>query len=496
MSRLPRRRARGLAALAALTASTLVLAACGSSLDPQTVAMAGGTSGVVGTTGLVGADGQPVVDPSTGAAPGATAGTADQGGAPGASGPGGTTPGAGPGGKGGRPGGSDGAGPVGTPEGVDCSGLADDTGLDADSITIANAADISGPVPGLFEESQKATRAFVAYFNASGSTICGRRLELVTYDTRTDGSADQQAATRACDEAFAMVGSMSAFDSGGAAATEACGLPDVRAITTTSQRTACSICYAAQPAGPEEFQNAVPDFIMRNHGGGQQAAMLYLEGGAATENGPAQVRHMEKRGMRFVYVQSISTSEFNYAPYVQAMKERGVESVQFVGANPFFGRLAQAMEQQDFRPEVYLLDPTAYSPQYTENGGTSIVGTVAFLNFLPFEEAASNPEMQLYLQWLERTSPGSDPGFFGLFAWSATRLFVQRASALGGDLSRESLIEAMGSVDGWTSNGLHSPQRVSDKRIGDCWRFVQWTGEVWKPLEGSKYQCRGTTAAG
>ncbi len=480
-----------LALTAAVTA--VALAACGSAVTPETVALArtgSGTGTVVAGSGTAG---------SVGTASGTTdlttsSGTTDSAGGDGpAASTGGDTddPGSGPSGQGQDPAQPD---PGGTSKGVDCSGLADDTGLDADSITLGNATDISGPVPGLFEESQKAAQAFVAYFNASGATICGRSLDLVTYDTRTDGSADQQAAARACEDAFALVGSMSAFDSGGAAQTEQCGLPDVRAITTTKQRTACTICYAAQPAGPEEFQNAVPDFIMRNYGGGQKAAMLYLEGGAATENGPAQVRHMEARGMKFVYVQSVSTAEFNYAPYVQAMKERGVETIQFVGANPFFGRLAQAMAQQGFEPKLYLLDPTAYSSQYTEPGGDAVVGTVVFLNFLPFEEAASNGEMKLYLQWLERVSPGSEPGFFGVFAWSAMRLFVERASSLGGDLSRESLIEAMGSVEGWTSNGLHSPQKVSAKRIGDCWRFVQWTGSTWKPLEGSKYQCRGTTA--
>ncbi|CAM3593537.1 ABC transporter substrate-binding protein [Nocardioides marinus] len=502
MSTTGTRRRSGPTRTAMLTASTavaaLVLAACGSTVAPETVALAGGGSGTaIGATGSgtgptgvdgggIATDGGGSTDTGSGSTDGTGSGSGDSGGGTGGTG--------GDGGGSAGPSGPRAPDPGGTDKGVDCSGLADDTGLDSDSITIGNATDISGPVPGLFEESQKATQAFVAYFNASGSTICGRKLELVTYDTRTDGSADQQAAARACDDVFAMVGSMSAFDSGGAATTEQCGLPDVRAITTTKQRTACTICYAAQPAGPEEFQNAVPDYIMRNHGGGQKAAMLYLEGGAATENGPAQVRHMEKRGMKFVYVQSVSTAEFNYAPYVQAMKERGVETVQFVGANPFFGRLAQAMAQQDFKPELYLLDPTAYSPNFTETGGDAVVGTVVFVNFLPFEEARSNAEMQLYLQWLERVSPGSDPGFFGLFAWSATRLFVQRAASLGGDLSRETLIEAMGSVDGWTSNGLHSPQKVSAKRIGDCWRFITWTGSTWKALEGSKYQCRGTTA--
>ena len=283
------RRSRTTLLTAAAAVAAVVLAACGSTVAPETVAQTRGGSGTA--AGVSGSG--PDVTGTGGGDPGTTDGGDSTGTGTGAGGTASTGSGSGDtgGGTGGDSGGPDPSGPRaqapgGTDEGVDCSGLADDTGMDSDSITIGNATDISGPVPGLFEESQKATQAFVAYFNASGSTICGRTLELVTYDTRTDGSADQQAAARACDDAFAMVGSMSAFDSGGAATTEECGLPDVRAITTTKQRTACTVCYAAQPAGPEEFQNAVPDYIMRNHGGGQKAAMLYLEGGAATENGP------------------------------------------------------------------------------------------------------------------------------------------------------------------------------------------------------------------
>ena len=89
-------------------------------------------------------------------------------------------------------------------------------GITDSEITIGNASDISGPVPGLFESSQDAVKAYVAYFNST-SDICGRKLKLVTYDSRTDAGADQQNYAKGCDEVFAMVGSMSAFDSGGAA---------------------------------------------------------------------------------------------------------------------------------------------------------------------------------------------------------------------------------------------------------------------------------------
>ena len=92
--------------------------------------------------------------------------------------------------------------------------------------------------------SQDAVKAYVAYFNST-SDICGRKLKLVTYDSRTDAGADQQNYAKGCDETFAMVGSMSAFDSGGAATAQGCGLPDVRSAAVTRDRNACNTCFPA-----------------------------------------------------------------------------------------------------------------------------------------------------------------------------------------------------------------------------------------------------------
>ena len=47
-----------------------------------------------------------------------------------------------------------------------------------------------------------------------------------------------------------------------------------------------------------------------------------------------------------------------------------------------------------------------------------------------------------------------------MFAWSAARLFVERAIALGGKLSRAGLLADLAKVDNWTANGMHSPQHV------------------------------------
>lgn len=470
----------------------LVVAGCGSNVSPSSQGVEAGDGTVVTDDGVVVADGAGT-DTGSGTVP-------PSGGLPDAGGPGGGAAAPGPAGQP-APGSDPGAppptgenAPTGGEKAASCDGFRNTTGITDDKIVIGNASDVSGPVPGLFESAQRAVQAYVAYFNASGSTICGRKLELASYDTRTDAAADQQAYTKGCTDTFAMVGSMSGFDSGGAATAEDCGLPDIRAISVTAQRTACTTCYAAQPAGPQAFQNVVPDFLMRNFDGGQKAGMVYLNGGAAAENGPSQVRFSTRRGMKFVYTSGIDLAEFNYVPYVQAMKDKGVETVQFVGANPQFVKLAQTMAQQGFEPKAYLLDPTAYSKEYTDAAGSAADGTIVFLNFVPFEEARANPEVALYLSWLAQVSPSAEPDFFGLFAWSAARLFVERATALGGGLTRQSLIASVGKVDDWTSNGLHAPMHVGSKKIGDCWRFIQWTGTSWKALEGTKFQCRGLTS--
>lgn len=470
------------AALIAMTAA--VIAGCGgSTIDAETAARAQAAAD--------GYTGQAADVPGTGLPgdPAATGGPA-QPGVPGStSGPGAPLPGAtnAPGDPG-----APGAAPPGV-KGASCTGFKNGPGITNDVVRIGNSSDISGPVPGLFTAAQQATRAYVNYFNASGATICGRKLELDLYDSRTDAGGDQQGYTKGCATDFAMVGSMSAFDSGGAKTAQDCGLPDIRAIATTTERGRCTTCFGAQPAGPEAFQNAVPDFLKRRTSG-QKAAMLYINIGASAANGQSQARNMTARGMKFVVNQGIDIAEFNYSPIVQKMKQAGVESVQFIAASQQFARLAQAMQQVGFKPKVFLLDPSAYNDDYPKLAGASAKNTVVFTNFTPFEEASSNPEIQNYIRYLQQVAPGAKPTFFGLFAWSSARLFVEQATKLGGKLSRAELISAVRRVDNWTGKGMHAAQHVGSKKIGDCWRFIQWNGSAWVPIEGRNYQCRGLSS--
>jgi ABC-type branched-subunit amino acid transport system substrate-binding protein len=377
-----------------------------------------------------------------------------------------------------------------------CAGFRNQTGITDTTVTLANISDISGPVPGIFTSAQQATRAYVAYFNAT-SNLCGRKLQVLTLDSRTDASGDLVGYTKACDSAFAAVGSMSAFDAGGAAEAQGCGLPDVRTAAVSDARNACTTCFGVQATDLHAFQNAVPDFLLENYAdASRHAAMVYVNEAAAVENAKVMQEAGEKRGMTFVYSSPFDVAEFNYTPYVQQMKDKGVRIVQFVGSSDQAVRLARAMQGAGFHPDVFLLDPTAYDPAFVRGGGSAVEGATVFVDFTPLEEASGNAELQLYMRWLQQVSPGAVPSYFGMFAWSATRLFVEQAVALGGNLTRASLVARMRQVHDWTDNGLHAPQDVGGKTNSNCWRFLRLQGGHWTPAGGSRYLCHGETSTG
>lgn len=373
-----------------------------------------------------------------------------------------------------------------------CAGFHNRVGITRRTITLANVADLSGPVPGLYRSAELAVRAYAAYFNASHS-ICGRKLRVLGLDAKTDAGADRAAYATACARAFAAVGSIATYDEGGASTAQHCGLPDLRSRSFSAARYACSTCFAIRVEQPNAFANAVPDFFVSHHHAASQAAgFLYLNAGSWARRARVMQKAEELRGMHFLYSSGIDVAEFNYGSYVEQMKSRSVKLVQFVGPYQAAVRLAQAMQQNSFTPEVYLRDDDSYTPAYARFG-SAVNGTYVFVDFTPFETVPSNIEFHRYRHWLHVVAPGEAPTPAGLFAWSAARLFTQKALALGGRLTRSHLVAAIRGVHRWTDAGLHARQDVGGKTNGNCWRFLRLASGVWSPLGGTSYLCTGRT---
>ena len=476
------------AGLGALTlAAALVMAACGSQLDPDEVvglsAPGSGTSvapdGTVVDGGTVpGTDpGVPGTDTGTDTGTDSGVDTGTDSGRTGGEGDGADPP---PGS--GEENEADGGVQAGSCDGFDNS----QTGVTADTITLANISDISGPVPGIFESAQQATRAFIEYFNSS-QDLCGHKLAVQLLDSRADAGADQQGYATACDNAFAAVGSMGAFDSGGAATAAGCGLPDLRSTSTTPERNKCATCFSAQAVTPHMIPSAVPKFFLNKYKEATTAVgVLYINAGAAAPNAAYQKNAWVKAGWKVPYFQGMDVAEFNFAPYIQQMKDKGVKMVVYTGPYQNTVKIQQAMQQQNF-DALFMQDSTIYDQGYVDQAGSLGNGTFAYSTTEMF--TSNNPEMRLYRAWLDQVSPGADPNFFGLYAWSAARLFVETAVRLGGDLTRQSMIAELKKVKDWTSNGLHAPQQVGTKLPATCIRMIQLNGGSWKQVSPGDYMC-------
>ena len=513
-----RQRRRAVVVVAAAGTAALLTAACGARLtNAQRQAVLGGAN--TGTA-AAGAN-QPVTGANGGTTTtGGTTGTGTTGGTGATTTTGGTTGTGTTGGTGGTTtGGTTGTGTTtkgGTTKGgkpaasasapasaaAGCAAGtpgASDTGVTASTITIGNASDITGPVPGLFTSAQDGVKAFVAYFNATHQTVCGRQLALKTYDSQTAESGDHDAATQACSSTFALVGSESAYDQGGAPVVQQCGIPDLRSSINTHTRYAVPNSFGTESADEGHISSSIPEFFKAKFGTKvtQHAGFVYINVGVGAEQEKTFVGGYTADGYTFVYTAGIDISDFNYQPYAQAMKDKGVDLIGFVGAESQAARLAQAIHSTPgYNPDVFILQPNSYDDTYPAAAGAAANGTYIYTDAALFSEAASNPEQQLYIQWLGQVDPSAKPSWFGQYGWSAARLFVETAMKVGPNLTRKAFITQLKTVHDWTGNGINSPQDVGGKTTSKCFAVIQYVNGQWTRQSPAPYTCGTLLATG
>ena len=354
------------------------------------------------------------------------------------------------------------------------NGGATDTGVTAKSITLAVASDISGVQPGLFKSTHQAMSAWAAMVNSQGG-LYGRSVKLILQDTQARDTENQAAVQDACANAFALVGSMSAFDGGGAKAGEQCGIPDVSAITVNSARQLAKNVYPAFPQRPDKLAIGTANYIKSKYPEAiKHAAMLYLNAGVTKANAQQRAEAYSSVGFQFKFYE-VQVLEANYGPIVQRMRDDGIQYVNMVANYQSIQKLLQAMDQADWFPQVRDFDSVAYSQNFLTVGAPA-EGSLVFLTTAIYEEVSTNPEMQLYVQWLNRVAPGARPDFFGFYAWSAGRLFAKVHQDVGAKITRKSFLEGIKNVHSWTANGLHVAHDIGAKLISPCFLYLEIKG--------------------
>jgi ABC-type branched-subunit amino acid transport system substrate-binding protein len=436
---------------ALLVVLALVSAACGSRLsaeDRQVFANAGGGGS---GNGLTSDDGIAIGGDTPGASEGSATG-ADTGTGAGTSG-----------GTAGKS--STGAAPPAAPKGG--NGGATDVGVTATEITIAVLTDRTGPVPGIFEPSVRAVQAWANYINSKGG-IFGRKIKVIPIDSKTSDADNRAGAIQACSQAFAVVGSMSAYDGGGASALEGCGIPDIPATVVNVPRDQAATSYPAFPNLRHYVLGSKKLLADQNPDAPKTGAMLWLNAAVANYNAHKNMDAARSIGYTFVYEKQAEVVQAQYTPFVTEMKEKNVQYVSMVGDNNSIARLLKAFKSQNYIPKVREFDTVIYDPKFLQTAGDAAEGVYTSITITPMEEAASNPEYSLYLSSLKRSSGGNPDGFFGAYAWSASRLFQEALEKTGPEAKRTKILEFLRGLHSWTNHDMHAAHDIGNKRAANC----------------------------
>ncbi len=378
------------------------------------------------------------------------------------------------------------------------NGGATDVGVTEEEIVLANISDISGAVPGLFEPEQLAAHAYVEYFTAAEGTIYGRELSFLPLDSQMSAGANRAASIEACDRAFAAIGSMSAFDAGAAPVIDECGIPDIRTAATEPPMQRVGNAFPVEVVVPDQLPVGEYQWIQEQFPtAAQNAAYLYIAGEVTQAFSEKVIETTSAHlGWEWTYVQEIDIAETDYAGFAREMDNRGVEYVTFQGDPSQAARLASAMRQQGFEPEIFHLEANAYTPTYIERAPEAVEGTYITITSVMVEEALdTNEELQRYAQFLNQVAPGEQPTNLGMKAWSAGMLFTKLAKEIGPELTREKMLEALAEVEGWDGGGMHPPADVGAQQPNSCFTMIQVQDAEFQrvhPADG--FDCSGDVA--
>lgn len=449
-------------ALLSLCALAVLASGCGSRLDPQlrqeAAAQALGRTTTPGTA----------AEPDAVARPGTAATVPARGAAaplPGTAG--GRGPASGPV--------TGGVAPVGAPAPAGGNGGAVDVGVTATELRIGTIADLSGPVPGLFQGAIAGVQAYVAKVNAEGG-LFGRRLVIDAYDSKMECSQFKAATGKAMKQDFALVGSFSLYD--------ACGVE-----TLKSDPRYADVHEALQDGAqtsPNNFSVAPfergwrlgPLQYMKKRFGSrfQHVGSIYASVGGGAERWGQVRAALEHAGGHVDYERGYGATETDFTADIIQMRQRGVQLIYLVSVNAAgAANLVKAARAQGVDWPV-VVGGAAYDAAFLAQAGADAEGVFEeqqYALFFDGEDARNIPAVADFQTWMRRTGNGDRIDLFAAYGWGSAALFVQALEAAGPRATRAELMAQLKKVHAFDAGGLLATSDPAGKRSARCWLLAQ-----------------------
>ncbi|MGW2342626.1 ABC transporter substrate-binding protein [Streptomyces sp. NPDC001661] len=464
----PTRTRAGLASVAALS---LVLAACGSRVDHDTVVRSVGSGGKV-ATGAAGSD------TGVGADGSSDSGTPDEGsktdgksgsgtGAGGGGGDGGGSASGGGGGKAG--GGKSGGGPV----------------------VIGSVGTTSGPGGVAFAQGPRALQAWAATVNANGG-IDGRKVQVIVMDDGADASKGrsqmqelvEQRKVVAIVASFTTTQTMNAWRS----YVEKKQVPVIGGDCSTTAWTASPMLFSECP-GTNSALDGLAQVGAKYGKGKKLGALFCTDSDACTHvherffgSGNAAKRY----GLDPVYNAKISVTQPDFTAECIQARNADVDLMLVTGDPNTVNRVASSCSRQNFNPQ--FLQPGA-----TVDGTTAskpgLKNVLAVTPVFPFKGSSAAGFGQFNSAW-NKYGGGKAPGPSAAQGWASAKVF-EKAARGAGDITRAGLIKELRTFRGQRFDGLTVPLTYTSKGSNDtkCAFGMRGSGGRWTAMSGGKAFC-------
>jgi ABC-type branched-subunit amino acid transport system substrate-binding protein len=425
----------------------------------------------------------------TGTASGTGAGTGTAAGTPtGGATTGGSAASGGTEGSAGSSGGEAAAGEAAPAAGGECTPQpTDEIGVTDTEITIANIATITGPIAGFGTTAQNAVKAYVNFVNSQGG-VCGRTIVLQTADDRLDTATNRSETERLAGSSLGFVGGISVVDNGGADVIGGTNIPDVT-LAIGSVRARLPNNFSPNPI-PASGNGAAAPLSYFAQQGVTSAAIVYPNQSDARSSGQAYLVDLAAAGINDVDQYEVSITETNYVNVAQQIENAGSQLVITTLEVSGMAKLAQAFAQIGYQPQVPFYGAQAYGGQFLELAGDAANGTTLAVTFSIFEDAGAVPAMATFLEWYQRTAPGSDPDFFSIMGWAAADMLVDAIAATNGSPTRDNVIAALQAQTAYDGDGFLAVRNPPAKEIGGCFAVITVENGAWRRVEpASGFRC-------
>jgi hypothetical protein len=330
-------------------------------------------------------------------------------------------------------------------------------GVTATSIEVGTVSDpgFTG-APGLNQELFDASDVFVAWCNSLGG-INGRQIKVDKLDAKI--FEYKQRILEACAKDFTLTGGGGVFDDAGQGDRLSCLLPDFPGYVVNTRARGADLQVQALPFPLDKTNFGLGRYLTATFPASTGKVGYLTANVATTIVAKDQVKDAgDQLGWQTVYDDLYNPlGEPTWVPTAQAIKDKGVKGLYYVGEPTNLGRLLAALDQIGYKLDWVAGAGNLYDQSMIDSAGASLDSNPVYsaTSVTPFLAAATVPAVAQYQELFAKYLPkGKKDAALGLNSFNAWLLWAKSAQSCGVDLTRRCILDAGLATTSWNGGGL------------------------------------------